>query len=65
MLHTHNIWNEYLPTVLLTLDILKITVPLFYIYIPRMPVIITINESVGLKYINNTKFKSVGIIPDL
>jgi len=51
--------------VLLTLDALKITVPLFYIYVPRTPVITTINERVGLKYVNSAEFKSIGVIPDL
>ena len=30
-----------------------------------MPVITTINKRVDLKYINSTKFKSIGIILDL
>ena len=51
--------------VLLTLNASKITVPPFYIYIPGTPVITTINERVGLKYINGTKFKSIGVILDL
>jgi len=51
--------------VFLTPDALKITVPLFYIHVPRILVITTINEKVGLKYVNGAKFKSVGVILDL
>ena len=51
--------------VLLTLNTLKITVPLFYIHVPRTPVITTINKRVGLKYVNGAEFKSVGVILDL
>jgi len=51
--------------VLLTLDILKITVPPFYIHVPRILVMTTINKKVGLKYVNGAEFKSVGVIPDL
>jgi len=51
--------------VLLTLNALKIIVSLFYIYIPKIPVIITINKRFNLKYVNGAKFKSIGVIPDL
>ena len=50
--------------VLLTLNTLKITVPLFYIHVSKTLVITTINERVGLKYVNGAKFKSVGVILD-
>jgi len=51
--------------VLLTLDVLKITVPPFYIHVPRTLVMTTINKRVSLKYVNGAEFKSVGVILDL
>jgi len=50
--------------VLSTPDASKITVPPFYIHVPGTPVMTTINERVGLKYVNGAEFESVGVIPD-